>query len=325
MHLIAAFVLSLVLLSCHGDDDGDGKADPPFHGDIPAAEDLSELDALDSQLVARLKARHLDAGFTVSLTRGDNPEVRDRGDSALFTGLTVAALGCDEGREIFDALVKDIRDHGGRIHRHPNVDDVDTSRDMMIGVAMGFLSRARRCPEDAEVIRETWALHRAYVLELGDGKLYPDAGNDKQINGGLVWLWDKVAIKLGASGDAPRSSKTSWEAGLVAAPLVPVAAKTACFPIHLTAVEVLIANEVGAPVSSFARLSWCRPTRGAGLPMVEWLCEREPAKNWLASYAIDGPIVYQHQRCRWETESGEATGPGVDFLVLKRFASRAAL
>lgn len=332
----AAIALCLALQSCHGDADGDGKPDAPFKGDLPAAEELGDLDALDASLVDRLLTRHLDAGFVVSLTRGDAPEVRDRGDSALFTGLAVAALGCDEGRPMFEALVANVRAHGGMIHRHPNLvlsgegrrgdANDESSRDMMLGAALGLAVRAKRCPDDADVVRETWALHRAYVLELGDGRLYPGAGNDKQINGGLVWLWDKVANALGASGDAPRSSKAAWEAGFAVTPGGPVATKSACYPIHLAVVEALVGYAVGAPVSSFSRLSFCQQTRGAGLPVVEWFCEREPARNWLATYAPDGPWIYRHQRCRWEDpDADETTGPGVDFLLLKRLAQRAAL
>lgn len=334
--LFLVLALCPVLHACSHDDDGDGKPDPAFKGDLPPPEDLSALDAMDGALVQRLLTQHLDAGFVVSLTRGDAPEVRDRGDSALFTGIAVGVLGCEEGRGMFEALVANIRNHGGMIHRHPNLvvttpevrgdANDESSRDMMLGAAFGLLLRARHCPEDADQVREVWALHRAYVEGLGDGRLYPDAGQDKQINGGLFWLWDKVANKLGASGDAPRSSKTAWEAALIGTAAGTVATKQACYPIHLTALQIFIAYAVDAPVSSFSKSSWCAPTRGAGLPMVEWLCEREPAQHWLATYAAGGPFIYQHQRCRWDTpDADETTGPGIDFLVLNRLASRIAL
>lgn len=309
--------LGLALGACHHDDPP--PADKGFAGALPAAEDLSALAEQTAAMQGRLR-EYLDAGFVIT-RRGE--EVLDRGDAALWTGLAVAALDCDQGRPLFDALAADIVDHGGRIHRHPALDEEDTSRDMLIGAMFGLVQRWNHCPDDQPRIREVWAAHVAYVEGLGDGRLYPGAGPGKQINGGLFWLWDKVSLYFGVRAAEPRVGKGKFEGDLIGTATGIVALKQACYPLNLNMLEQYISVAVGSPVGSGTRAAWCGVTRGTGIPMLEWYCERESAVQYLATYTTDW--TYRHQRCKWEDEDHDKQGPGVDYLLMQALASRTIL
>ena len=332
---LAAVMALVVATEACGSSQEEAAAPPPV---LPRAEELSALEGAETAAIGRLLERHLDSGMVVSRTRPDDGSPRDIGDSAIFTGIALGALDCDRGRALLEGVLENIRDHDGMIYRHPRLDAATaakhgpSSRDAMIGTAFGLVLRARNCPEDRAEIAEVWGLHRAFVKELGNGRLYPEAGEDKQINAGLWWLWDRVANYLGVTGEAPSKTKALWESGVVATAASVAAAagsapeQTACYPIHLTAIQYLTAVAIDAPPSLSMRLSWCAATRGTGIPMVEWMCSRESAASWLSTYSPDQPYVYRHQKCKTQGEDGtDVSGPGVDFIVLKRLASREAL
>jgi hypothetical protein len=301
-----------------------------FTGDLPQPEQLDDLDDMDAGMEQRLVTMYLDDGYPVS--RDARGEPHDQGDAALFAGIGMGVLGCDAGRPIFAAVDATVRAHDGLIYRHPHlppqteIDNGPSSRDAVIGTMFGLVSRYNRCPEDREEISSLWALHRAFVEHLGDGRLYFDAGEDKQINGGLFWLWDRVANYLDVTGDAPSASKDRWGTDMVATAGGTAAAKAPCYPIHLNVLEQLTAAGIGQPLGSLPRAIWCQATRGTDIPLVEWYCERAPARAWLETYQVDGGYKYRHQHCKWEQPDGtDELGPGLDFLLLKRLAAREAL
>lgn len=316
----------LVLTACGKSND---HPLPSTQSSLPPTEDVSHLDARYAELEQRLLTQHLEAGFPVS-RKGD--EARDRGDAALFAGIAIGTLDCEAGRPIFEALDRTIRAAGGMIYRHPLLEPQTaakhgpSSRDALIGAQFGLVSRWRRCPEDRPAIANLWALHRGYVEGLGEGRLYPGAGEDKQINGGLWWVWDRTANYFGINGDAPRVTKERFQTDLIATATGTVAAKQACYPLHLGMLQMLTAVLIDSPVNSFTRFSWCQATRGSGNPMVEWWCERQPAASWIDTYTVDSGYIYRHQRCKWESAEGtDQVGPGLDFLVLKRLAGHEIL
>jgi hypothetical protein len=269
-----------------------------------------------------LLTEYLESGFPVSRA---GAEARDRGDAALFAGIAIGTLDCEEGRPIFEAIAATVGAKGGMIYRHPLLEPQTefkhgpTSRDAMIGVQFGLVSRWRRCPEDRPAIADLWALHRNYVDGLGKGRLFPGAGEDKQINGGLFWLWDRTANFFGLNGDAPRVTKERFQTDLIATASGIVAAKQACYPLHLGVLEMLTAFLIDSPVNSFTRFSWCSATNGTDNPMLDWFCERKSPSAWLDNYSLAPGNKYQHQTCKWQhTDGGDELGPGLDFLLLKR-------
>jgi len=311
----SALLTALLLAGCQGKNE-DAPSSPL--ADLPPSENAPVPDQYEA-LVSRLLSDFLDEGMPIS-RNGD--EIDERGDSALFSGLAIGVLSCEDGASIFRAVADNITSHDGRIHRHPALDRVDTSRDAMIGTAFGLVMRWRRCPEDREAIAALWSLHRDYVTGLGNGRLYPGAGEDKQINGGLWWLWDRVANFFGITGDAPRVSKDRFETDMIATASGTVAAKQPCYPLHLNMLQMITAYAINSPVSSFSRLSWCQATRGTGVPMIEYWCEREPAQRWLAEYSPESSgYSYRHQRCKWESDERPRIGPALDYLLLRGLAT----
>lgn len=310
---------ALLLVACHKDEESK-QPDESFAGAMPAPEDLAAQAPQTQALQERMLTGYVEDGFPVT-RKGD--ELRDLGEGAEFAGLAVGTLDCEHGAPMFAALVADITEHGGRIHRHPALEDVDTSRDALIGVMFGLVQRWNHCPGDRELIAQTWALHVSYVEGLGGGRLYPGAGEDKQINGGLFWLWDKVGNYFGVRSDAPRATKGRFEADLLGTVAGIVVAKQACYPLNLNLINQYTSLALGSPVANRTRFLWCAATRGTGVPMIEWYCEREPALSYLATYE---PVwSFRHQRCKWEDEDHEKQGSGLDYLLLEGLASRRIL
>jgi hypothetical protein len=315
-------IVLLALIGCGRSE----SEKPKTVNSSPPAEDVSRFDAKYNLLEARLLTEYLESGFPVSREGG---EARDRGDAALFAGIAIGTLDCEAGRSIFEAIAATVGAAGGMIYRHPLLEPQTalkhgpTSRDAMIGVQFGLVSRWRRCPEDRQTIADLWALHRNYVEELGNGRLFPGAGEDKQINGGLFWLWDRTANFFGINANAPRVPKERFNTDLIATASAIVAAKQACYPLHLGMLQMLTAELIGSPVNSFTRFSWCSATNGTGNPMIEWFCERGSPSSWLDNYSLESGFKYQHQKCKWQDADGvKELGPGLDFLLLKRLAGK---
>lgn len=293
-----------------------GKAgEEPAKASLPPAEDVSSFDGEAAALTERLLARNLDEDGQVAVRREDG-SFDDQGDAGIFTGLAVAALGCEAGAPLLAALLKAIDDNGGMIPRHnPLVESRNgpTTRDQVAGVMLGLVERWQRCPDDRLAIRTAWQKHVAYVERIG--ALGPT------LDGALLsmrWIWGAVGQYFGAGGGG--GSRQQFEAAAAATADKVRLGRSACFPIHVETLEMIAAAKIGQPVSEAALAAFCGFTK-VDLGLTEWLCQRRPAADWLASFKRDA-WVYAFQRCpAWEApDGGQASSPSLDALLLWRLA-----
>lgn len=306
MRIAIALAAALALAGCGkkekgGQDGGNG---------LPAAEDLSAFKPQAQELKARLLSGFVSQGFIVSM---DGPTVIETGDAAIFTGESLLFLSCAEGQPVQDALIAAIHAAGGMIPRFAVPDpasDRPTSRDMVLGVMLGFLYRADACPDQRPAIEASWAEHHGYVKAMG-GDLGPGTGNDL---GSLHWLWDRASIALHATDNA--TDKGIFELGMTSTARSIHDLKSACYPMHLGDIQILAAAHMGDAVSDSAHQLFCGESDGMDLPLTDWLCGRRAASDWLAAFKQD-EYQFRHQRCGgWEGPDGKGhQHPDVDFLL----------
>lgn len=285
-----------------------------FHGDLPAAEDLSTFANFKASRVAQLPA-FTDLGGYIA---GRGMTWLSQGDAALFTSLTGLALTCEQRQPYLDTIVHSIHDHGGMIPRHdPDVASANgpSTRDQVSGVALFFVDTFQACPQFQPEIITAWTEHVSYVEKTG--ALGPTA------DGALLtfhWLWGAVGQYFGVAG-AGGGSKQEWEAGLTLTAEGIVAELNACYPIHIGTIQAITAAKIGQAMSGTARAAFCDSTHGLDLPMTRWYCEDEPAARWLATFQPD-VWAYRHQRCpAWESPDAQgAHWLGTDFLALDALA-----
>lgn len=284
--------------------------------DLPAAEDVAKWDdrSWRQDLVSKFTTNSY-----VHWYRHGRPD--DIPDAGTFTGIALAVLDCEEGRQMLDTVLGNIRLNKGLLTRFepkPEEDNL-SSRDVVVGTMFGLAVRMRRCG-DAEIIRDAWALHREYVLSM-NGKLYPGAGPDKSMTDNLQYLWDTFARKLGIPAEGP--GKGRFEAALSVTTASIREQKAACYPVHLQTLQALTAYALGDPISSAARLSFCTAANGMRLPLTEWYCERP----WREFMDQPRTTKYQHQRCpTWETENQDGVAyHELDRILMKRLAGREIL
>lgn len=311
-------LIAVVAIACAKEHKKPEETQEAIRGDLPDAASVSEWD--DSRARAQLLSHFVTNGYVHTRRHG---EADDIGDAGTFTGIAMAALDCEEGRPLFDAVLGNIKLNNGLLTRFepkPSPDDL-SSRDVVVGTLFGLSVRARRCPSDKEKIAEVWPLHRAYVLALG-GKLYPGAGPDKSMTDNLQWLWDEMSRYLGVPVDGPGKGK--FEVALTATTTAIREQKAACYPIHLQTLQALTAYALGSPISSFARLSFCTAAKGTQLALTEWYCERG---GWRDFFNAPVRVKYEHQRCpRWEDENLDGVEVNdLDRILMKRLAERAIM
>lgn len=294
---------------------------------LPPKGDLSSYDELELDLTTRLLGSHLEDGWVVSMTPGgEGVPIREAvhtGDSALWTGLALAALDCQNGKELLDALIKGIKEFGGMIPRFKETPVGNllnpSSRDMVTGVMLGFVVRAQKCPDDRQAIAEAWKLHRDFVLAR-NGALFENAGVDYQVVAAMRWIWDEVARVLGVI-EKNDSSRVLFEGGLVATTATITQLKEACYPVHLGTLQSLTAYALGSPVSAATRVAFCATTAGADIPLTNWYCEQP--EDFAKTFELN-KWEYRHQRCgAWEKPDGFGVEtPAIDFLVYKQLVTQ---
>lgn len=305
-----AIIIALATACSHAKQEGDKVAGKEFNGDLPAAEDLSGQDAHAATFEGdAVDVYRDDGGFVVGHKEDGSPD--GDGDGALRTSLIMLSLSCEKGAPLLAVLIKDIHDNGGLIDRHnPDVPSANgrSTRDQVTGVALAFVDRWQRCPDDRPTIKEAWTEHVAYVEATG--ALAPT------LDGALLtfrWLWGAVGQYFAAGGGG--GSKQEWEAGGAATAESIKTKHDACYPVHIETLQSILAVKIGQPKSRLARGSFCEASNGLGLQLTDWYCERAKALPWLQAFK---PSVWQleFQRCQaWENpDAAPGKWPATDFL-----------
>lgn len=285
---------------------------------LPGATDLSAFDAQASELQTRIERDFTQGGYVVS--RAPDGSVEHVGDSALWTAITMASVSCSDTRTE-DALVDSLMRNDGRWIR---IDPLpasykgnETSRDMETGAVFGFAVRYARCPASRPRLKKAWQAHRDFVLGNG-GRLHEGSNWNFVMTPGFRFVWDLVSYRFGFGSKPSAADERLFEAALVSGAKAIKMRKDACYPIHLSTLQAIAAAKLGMPIIDLAKREFCSDTRGLGLPLTDWFCDRGGAKEFLRDFKVD-QWEYRHQRCSaWESpdvSTGERT-PGVDFLVL---------
>lgn len=240
----------------------------------------------------------LDEGWVVS--RWDDGRIEHAGDSLIFTGIGMAALGCADGAPLAAALQKMLQETGGRLYRHPTLKD-EWSLDGALGFYYGVQARTARCGE-----KDTWGpLLKAHAasqalppfFDVARQALMSDLGlNDPPS--------DEARGTLGAELDG-------WAVAVVSQ-------RAAAYRLHLAWITFELLHR---PPKSWA--GFCGAVQKAQMPLLEHECGRGTLAAWAEKFEYDR-WEYALQRAAWETEtvaSGLHT-PGLDYLIARRLLSQ---
>ena len=295
---------------------------------LPPREDLSALEPMRAQMAQTLPQSFVsERGWFAPRREG---RVDLEGDSLLWTGLAMRVLPCAEALPMLEALEASAEMRGGAFVRYeplpPKFDGNEVSRDGVIGAAFGLLSLDARCPVLRPRIAALWGDFIRFVKEHGGGALYPGTTATLTVPFGVTL--DLVTTRLlGADeGETSEGELAAAEAGHLMSTARVTKARRACYPAHLVAMQVLIADACGRPFSQAFMDAWCDLTDGAGMPLADWMCSRAPAILLLGNPRFDPrKWMYEHQRCEaWERPDlgADEESPHLDWLLLYDLAAR---
>lgn len=300
-----AFILSLLFIVACGKTKAADASDPTD----------TELQQY-GQIRDNLKAFAPD-GFVVSMAGPHHDGVAagapvQQGNSLLFTGLAGAALMCDDGAYIAAAMQSMLTTTGGSLYHHPSI-PTQMDFDDAVGFYRGVSERLKHCgaPELA-------AWQPGLKLHQSIAPLINVAGN-VGLAAPFTWLRDAVLNQAGLA-DAPSSIKqAAMEVAVVGWAAADVAAKDACYRLHLGLQVFQTIEATGHKVSSDARTSFCDVTKDTQIPTIEGWCGRGGLAAWYDGFQPN-QWQYRHQRCgAWETPDGNGDlHPGVDALIAYR-------
>jgi hypothetical protein len=289
---------------------------------LPAPTTYPDMEKRGEELTRRLLSEFLENGYVVSRDRQNKP--MHQGDSLIWSGIAMASLSCEDAAPIRKALVDSVLRHDGRFLR---IDPLpasykgnETSRDAETGALFGFTMHALRCPQFRPQLAHAWQKHREFVERHG---LHEGWNPNFFLNPSMKFIFDLVSHELLGTARPSDESRKLFEAGVLLDSKTIAYRKSACYPIHLSTLMLVLAAKLGKPVNELTRREFCHDTRGMDLPLTEWYCGRGNFGNYLASFETD-KWEYRHQRCpRWESpdvDPGDRS-PGVDFLVALRIAN----
>jgi len=287
--------------------------------ELPGRRDLSKFDGRERELQGRLLEDFLQKGYVVSRHKDGSAE--HEGDSLLWSSIAMGILPCGSGAPIANAIRDSMDRHDGRLIR---IDPLpasykgnETSRDQVTGALLGFVLRYERCPAERNALRAAWAKHHRFV-EKHDGRLHEGGNPNFYMNPAMKFLWDLVSWKLGSGSEPGSVAKAAFESGVMISSTATDFQESACYPVHLSTLMMITSARLGRPVTHLTRREFCHQTRGMGLPLTEWFCDRGTPETFLASFELD-QYEYRHQRCDWESADGSPNKrtPALDFLILK--------
>ena len=285
------------------------------------AKEISPNDTPSPSLFELSEAKLMDIfrsqlGFIV--TKDENGEDIDQGDSLLFTGLAMGVVSCESvGRFIVALEDMQIENSGYLIRFNPIpnsyfVDKNMVSRDGATGALFGMIRASQRCPQYKAEIESIMLRWHSVV---GNAVfLHPQATK------AVMTPTFKSVFDLAVGKGMGKA-----EYGLlIASDFVTIkgikANKLACYPVHLETIEFLIMEMRGVYLENADKVKWCDITSGMGLMLTDWYCDRNLAsiKSWL-NEPDKSPNVYMHQRCTWESpDLKNSISPRVDFLLLHK-------
>lgn len=289
---------------------------------LPGSQDLSQFDGRYRELSSRLLSQFLENGYVVS--RDSRGKAMHQGDSLIWSGIAMASLSCADAPRIMDSVLRSIERHDGRILRidplPSNYQGNETSRDAETGALFGFTTLSLRCPQYRTQLARAWERHHNFVER--HGRLHEGNNPNFYINPSFQFVWDLVSHHFLGTARPSSESLHMFEAGVTLSSTNIRSRKEACYPNHLSTLLMVTAARLGMPVNHLTRREFCHQTRGLGLPLTDWYCERGDAREFLAGYQLN-QWEYRHQRCTgWESPDVDPgdTSPGVDYLVFKTMA-----
>ncbi len=305
MRTVAMFA-ALAAAGCDRDVEPKPITAPTF--ELPAAEDLSDLAPTNAALEADLPRFTHANGWTGPRRHGE-PELE--GDGLFWQGLRLGSASCAAVPAILVPVESMQAARGGALVRYEPLDVVDgdgnttnfagneISRDGAIAWAFGSQAASMRCPELAPRIAGIWASFITFVDAHGGGALYPGA-TGATITAAMRFTLDIVSHQL--LGHARPSWEATTKAGYAHVLTVrsAVDGEQACYPVHTSALQVVIASRGGRPFSAYSMALFCPAAVRSGIPLAKWLCGKASAREWLS--AAQEPWEYRHQRCDgWES------------------------
>lgn len=282
-----------VLLGCGG-----AKKDPP--GPTMSVEDkVYETESV------RLKG-FTHQGFVVTL-HGTTPT--NLQNSLLFTSIAEAALTCEDGLYLTAAEQTMLTSTGGSLYHHPSIPN-QMDFDDAIGFYRGASERMRHCgPSEVTAWLPGLKLHQSIIPTINT------AGGVK-LDYPFTWIPSAVFNQAGIGPAPSDSEQADMEAAVATWAAVDVAAKAACYRLHLGLQVLQTIEATGHKVSANGRNAFCDVTNGTGIPTLDRWCGRGDLKGWVDGFQ-DNVWQYRHQRCAaWEKPDGNGDQqPSVDALI----------
>lgn len=301
--ILGLVVVSGLLFSC-------GKSKP-----VDKVDD-SQSKPLYGIFQSRLMSDYLVDGFVISKEKSG--EITDQGDSLLFTGLTLGVLDCELIQGFLLALDRMQDNFSGYLVRIDPLPeefrqgDNFISRDGATGALYGLQLAKRRCPALSEKI--VHILSRWKDAVGNSLVLYPKS------LAGIITPSFRTFWKVGHGvGISDVEYEEYIVSGLATIALIK-SQHSACYPIHLQTLQHLTFEIMGKPIFKRNKDEFCALTKGLGLLLTDWYCDRESdaIKSWLSN-PEQSKHVYELQRCSWENgDAANTLSPRVDFLVLFR-------
>ena len=287
---------------------------------IPQTQDLSLLEPYAIQLQNSLMNRFVSGGYVIS--RRNNQPV-ELGDSLLWTSLALAALPCEEATQLFNAVYRSAYYRSGALVRFeplPAEYQRDpASRDSEVGAMLGISVYASRCQNP--VAKSLWQLHSRFVAQNGWHVNSVGDPTKTLMSPALEYVFSRVSDQLGGQWLDITGGPEVFESGLIANVESVRASHSACYPVHLSTLQILLLATLNKPITPFSRGLFCSATEGMDLPLTDWYCERTNGRAYLSSFVLN-QYEYRHQRCgSWEgPDGGGLESPGLDWLIMYKFA-----
>ncbi len=237
-----------------------------------------------ADVVARL-SQFIDKGFVVSLRGGS---ACNKGDSLLFSGLSLYALDKEEGEPIAKAFEKMLTDLNGGTYRHPDLAE-ETSLDGLIGMYRGIAKRIRHCDEEKRWL-PLLKNHKPSLPREFD--VVRSALMGESVN--LDTIEDLVSNAANWTDRCRTSNLSAYRVHL-----------------YLLALQTLTELGIHAEISAFSKA-----TDGLQMATVDHFCGRQGLLDFVAHFEYN-KWQYKHQRCPlWEVPDGLGDEhPAIDYLV----------
>jgi len=284
---------------------------------FPLPQDVSAFKSKAIEYRQRLMTEFLENGYVVSKREG---KPHHRGDSVLWTMIAAASSPCGVAKRLMEPVFQSLMASDGLLKRieplDPDSKTDPTSRDMETGFIFGITSYYIKCPEERSRIEDVWFAHVSYVqhykklAKIGvDSKtrLSPAILTSMRYLNYLILEPQKGStIFHQFYNDIANALGNSFLGGT----------GVSCYPYHLSTLLNISSSAIGYGASNTNRDLLCRATKGKGLVLTDWYCNRVNPIEYLKDFQ---PNVWEYRWQRCQNESPDSAGaqtPAVDFLIL---------